>query len=71
VRLTELSNGRGLWTVGRMAAFSRSRVEPPAVVPGLGEHSVELLLEAGCSEDEIARLIETGTVRTGGPYTIG
>ena len=34
--------------------------------PGLGEHSRQILLEAGLSEEEVERLVEDGVVGTSG-----
>jgi crotonobetainyl-CoA:carnitine CoA-transferase CaiB-like acyl-CoA transferase len=57
-----------LWTQGRMARLSRTEARGVLAVPGLGEHSREVLREAGLSEAEICDLI--GRETTGGyePY---
>jgi crotonobetainyl-CoA:carnitine CoA-transferase CaiB-like acyl-CoA transferase len=51
----------------RYAAFSRTRQDRLLIAPGVGEHSTEILSEAGLTEDEIAALIESGAVRQGQP----
>ena len=51
----------------RYAAFSRTRQDRLLLAPGVGEHSTEVLFEAGLTEDEIAALIESGAVRQGHP----
>ena len=51
----------------RYASFSRTRQDKLLIAPGVGEHSTEILSEAGLTEDEIAALIESGAVRQGKP----
>jgi crotonobetainyl-CoA:carnitine CoA-transferase CaiB-like acyl-CoA transferase len=51
----------------RYASFSRTRQDKLLIAPGVGEHSTEILSEAGLTEDEIATLIESGAVRQGKP----
>lgn len=45
------------------ATFSRSTVQPTKLAPGLGEHSVEILTEAGFSEHEINDLVNSGALQ--------
>jgi crotonobetainyl-CoA:carnitine CoA-transferase CaiB-like acyl-CoA transferase len=51
----------------RYAAFSRTRQDKLLIAPGVGEHSTEVLSEAGLTEEEIAALIESGAIRQGSP----
>jgi crotonobetainyl-CoA:carnitine CoA-transferase CaiB-like acyl-CoA transferase len=41
--------------------FSRTPARPPAAAPALGEHTAEVLKEAGFREDEIEQLISSGS----------
>jgi crotonobetainyl-CoA:carnitine CoA-transferase CaiB-like acyl-CoA transferase len=68
----QISAGTGsdLHVSGRMASFSRTQRADALVPPGVGEHSLEILTEAGLSEQEVVRLIEAGVVRSGEPMTI-
>jgi crotonobetainyl-CoA:carnitine CoA-transferase CaiB-like acyl-CoA transferase len=67
-----ISSGRGgeLYAAGRMALFSRTQRNDALVPPGVGEHTVQLLLEAGMDAEEIGSLIENGVVRAGDPMII-
>ncbi len=61
--------GLGAGTVylaGRLAHFSRTGVGRTLSPPGLGEHSVEILVELGVEDGEIASLISDGVVKSGG-----
>ena len=51
----------------RYAWFSRTRHHKLLIAPGVGEHSTEILSEAGLTEEEIAALIESGAIRQGHP----
>jgi crotonobetainyl-CoA:carnitine CoA-transferase CaiB-like acyl-CoA transferase len=51
----------------RYAAFSRTRQDKLLIAPGVGEHSTEVLSEAGLTEEEIAALISSGAIRQGSP----
>ena len=48
---------------GRMAGFSRTKRSDVLVPPGAGEHSTQILHEAGLSEQAIRNLIDQGVVR--------
>jgi crotonobetainyl-CoA:carnitine CoA-transferase CaiB-like acyl-CoA transferase len=68
----QISAGTGsdLHVSGRMASFSRTQRGDALVPPGVGEHSLEILTEAGLPEQAILSLIEAGVVRSGQPMTI-
>jgi hypothetical protein len=38
--------------------------------PGIGEHSREVLAEAGLGESEIDALLETGVLKQGEPFRV-
>lgn len=50
---------------GRVAGFSRTPAGPPGPAPGLGEHTRELLAEAGYPPEDVARLEADGEVASG------
>ncbi|HSR25654.1 MAG TPA: CoA transferase, partial [Candidatus Eisenbacteria bacterium] len=52
----ERPGGPSYTTAGRFAWFSRTQLRARLVAPGLGEHSSELLLEAGVPEAVVAEL---------------
>ena len=43
--------------VGNPIRMSRTPLRPAAVAPGIGEHSEEVLLEAGFTEEEIGEIL--------------
>lgn len=59
-----------VWTVGRMARLSRTEVSGVLGVPGLGEHTREVLGEAGFADEQVERLLAEGAAVAGGPYAV-
>ena len=60
---TETSAELGKVTrVGRLVTFSRSQPDPLRTSPGLGEHTKEVLREAGVTEADIQRYLNEGVV---------
>jgi crotonobetainyl-CoA:carnitine CoA-transferase CaiB-like acyl-CoA transferase len=55
-----------LRTMGVPSTWSESQPEPRLPAPRLGEHSMDILREAGCSESEIAAMIESGATSAPG-----
>jgi crotonobetainyl-CoA:carnitine CoA-transferase CaiB-like acyl-CoA transferase len=55
---------------GRLAFFSRTQRQDTLAGPGIGEHSREVLSEAGIDGAQIDDLIAAGVVVEGGPYRI-
>jgi len=63
-------DGRVYMATGRLARFSRTQVVGVPEPPGLGEHTTEVLSDAGLGEDEIATLVADGAVLQGEPMPV-
>ncbi|CAM5230866.1 CaiB/BaiF CoA transferase family protein [Rhodanobacter lindaniclasticus] len=57
-----------VWVPNRYAHFSRTERQDLMTPAGVGEHSVEVLHDAGFSQERIDRLLEQGAVRQGTPF---
>jgi crotonobetainyl-CoA:carnitine CoA-transferase CaiB-like acyl-CoA transferase len=53
------------YLAGRIGRFSRTGVKRTLSPPGLGEHSVEILVELGIDDKKIESLLSDGVVKTG------
>ncbi|MCZ6503174.1 MAG: CoA transferase, partial [Gammaproteobacteria bacterium] len=50
------------WTVANPIQIHGENQRPPADAPEIGEHSWEILMEAGYVESDIEKLLESGVV---------
>ncbi len=55
------------WTPGRHARFSRTERTGTLVSPSLGEHTREVLAEAGFTESEVESLLSSGAAKAATP----
>ncbi|MGK2853597.1 MAG: CaiB/BaiF CoA transferase family protein [Microbacteriaceae bacterium] len=68
---TPVAGDKGsLWTMGRMARLSRTETTGVLRVPGLGEHTREVLAETGLTEAAIDQLLTDGSAISGPPYSV-
>jgi crotonobetainyl-CoA:carnitine CoA-transferase CaiB-like acyl-CoA transferase len=65
-----MQDGTAYYTTNRYARFSRTEERVVFQTPGLGEHSRQVLTEAGVSSSEIEALIESGVVKEGEPFRV-
>jgi len=70
VHLHQPGRGVDFYAAGRFARLSRTEKAGVLDPPGLGEHSREVLAEAGLGDDEIETLIDDGVVVAGEPFVI-
>ncbi len=65
------AGGSSVLTPGRWVRWEPPRPLAAMQAPGLGEHTVEVLAQAGFSPHEVDELIRSGCVVTGGPMVVG
>lgn len=70
VHVHEREDGSPYYTAGRLARFARTQRSGPLVAPGLGEHSREILADAGLDAAEIEGLLAQSVVVEGGPLSV-
>lgn len=63
------ANGLSLVLPGRYARFSRTERTKPIMPPGIGEHSLKVLIEAGLDWDTVDELLVDGVIAKGDPMT--
>jgi formyl-CoA transferase len=63
--LVPAAQGAG-WTVANPVQLAGSAQRPPGAAPALGQHSAEVLREAGYDDETIRQLIERQVVRPAG-----
>ncbi len=66
-----VAGGSSVLTPGRWVRWEPPRPLAAMQAPGLGEHTVEVLAQAGFSPHEVDELIRSGCVVTGGPMVVG
>ena len=66
----ERASGTPYFVPGRLAAFSRTQVTTALIAPGLGEHTRELLAEAGTDPAAVDELIANGRLVEGPPLSL-
>jgi len=62
------SDGSFFVVPGRLANFSRTPRGGPMPVPGIGQHSIDVLTEAGVTPETVAQLLAAGVATAGGPW---
>lgn len=65
-----MQDGTPFFTTNRYARFSRTQECRVFTPPGIGEHSREVLAEAGVPSSDIDALVELGVVKQGEPFRI-
>ena len=65
-----MQDGTPFYVTNRYARFSRTEESRTFEPPGIGEHSREVLSEAGVSATEIDALIAAGVVKQGQPFKV-
>ncbi len=65
-----MQDGTPFFVANRYARFSRTQECATFTPPGLGEHSREVLSEAGVSEPDIDVLVESGALKQGTPFQV-
>ncbi len=65
-----MQDGTPFYVTHRYARFSRTQDQRVFTAPGIGEHSREVLADAGVEDLRIDALIEAGDVKQGEPFTV-
>jgi crotonobetainyl-CoA:carnitine CoA-transferase CaiB-like acyl-CoA transferase len=66
----QMEDGSPFYSTGRYARFSRTQESRVFTSPGVGEHSREVLSEAGVEPEAIQALVDAGSVRQGQPFHV-
>jgi crotonobetainyl-CoA:carnitine CoA-transferase CaiB-like acyl-CoA transferase len=66
----ERASGNPYFMPGRLARFERTQQTAALIAPGLGEHTREILAEAGYAADRVNQLIAAGHVVEGPPLNL-
>jgi crotonobetainyl-CoA:carnitine CoA-transferase CaiB-like acyl-CoA transferase len=65
-----MQDGTPFYVVNRYARFSRTEECAVFVAPGIGEHSCQVLEEAGVPRADVEALVQAGAVKQGGPFRV-
>jgi crotonobetainyl-CoA:carnitine CoA-transferase CaiB-like acyl-CoA transferase len=65
-----MRDGTPFYVTNRYARFSRTQEQRVFTPPGIGEHSHEVLAEAGVPTDDIDALIAAGVLKQGEPFKV-
>ena len=65
-----MQDGTPYFSPQRYARFSRTQTQATFEPPGLGEHSRQVLAEAGIDPDRIQALLDTGVLKQGAPFQL-
>ena len=65
-----MQDGTPFFVANRYARFSRTQSTDVFTPPGVGEHSRELLSEAGVSAAQIDALVDSGALKQGKPFQV-
>jgi len=65
-----MRDGTPFFVAHRYARFSRTQEQAVLTPPGVGEHSCEILSEAGVCADDVEKLMAAGLVRQGEPFQV-
>lgn len=65
VQEVRLADGSAVYATGAFAIFGRTQAPLASAVPGMGEHSREVLEEWSFASGEVTKLVEEGVVREG------
>ena len=70
IHFRRADDGSVIATPGRCATFSRTQRHGPMTPPGIGEHTEDVLREAGISTSDVAQALAAGVVVAGRPNPI-
>ncbi|HEY2594330.1 MAG TPA: CoA transferase [Chloroflexota bacterium] len=65
-----MRDGTPFLVTDRYARFGRTQEDRVFTAPGIGEHSREVLAEAGVPAEQIDTLVESGAVKQGQPFQV-
>jgi crotonobetainyl-CoA:carnitine CoA-transferase CaiB-like acyl-CoA transferase len=65
-----MHDGTPFYTTQRYARFSRTQEQATFTPPGVGEHSRQVLVEAGVSDGDIDALLAAGVLKQGTPFHV-